>query len=129
MMRNLIVSLFLLIPLAACSQKAEVKQTTVDQLSQVDYLQDDNIIVLDVRTAQEVNEGRIAGSQHADVLRTDEFTMNVAKLDKDKTYYVICRSGGRSSKAAGMMKDMGFKNIYNVQGGMTAWQNKQLPVE
>lgn len=128
-MKNIIISLFLLIPLAACSQQSEVKQTTVDQLSKVDFKKDDNIILLDVRTAQEVNEGHIEGSQHADVLRTDEFTMNISKMDKDKTYYVICRSGGRSSKAAGMMKDMGFKNIYNVLGGMTAWQNKQLPVE
>ncbi|MFQ3213337.1 MAG: rhodanese-related sulfurtransferase [Marivirga sp.] len=128
-MKNLLLSLLLLLSLTACSQTTEVEQTTVGQLSKLVSQNNDDIVILDVRTATEVNDGHIAGSEHIDVLRTDEFTTSVSKMDKEKTYYVICRSGGRSSKAAGIMKDLGFTNVYNVQGGMTAWQAKQLPIE
>ena len=128
-MKNIALLFALFLPLVACSQQKVVENVNVEQLSKVDHQADNNIVVLDVRTDQEVNEAHIEGSQHIDVLRTDEFTTKVNALDKEKTYYVICRSGGRSSKAANMMIELGFKNVYNVEGGMTAWQAKGYAVE
>jgi 3-mercaptopyruvate sulfurtransferase SseA len=52
----------------------------------------------------------------------------VANLDKSKTVYVYCLSGGRSSSAAGQLQEMGFKSVVNLSGGMLAWQSANLPV-
>ncbi len=57
-----------------------------------------------------------------------DFREEVAKLDPNVPVYVYCRSGNRSGQAAKMMKSMGFKTVYNLEGGMGAWARKQ-PVE
>lgn len=115
--------------LIACSQGNAQENLTVKELNAVEFNKDDNKVVLDVRTAQEYAEGRIAGSENLDVLKTDLFTTSIAKLDKSKTYYVICRSGSRSQKAVSQMKEAGFNNIYNITGGMQAWEAANLAVE
>jgi rhodanese-related sulfurtransferase len=78
------------------------------------------VIVLDVRTPAETAEGKIAGAQELD-FRAPDFQEKLGKLDRDKTYLVYCRSGGRSSSACGMMEEMGFKNVYNLVGGYQSW--------
>jgi rhodanese-related sulfurtransferase len=73
---------------------------------------------VDVREVSEVAEGRIKGAIHIP-LGLLEFRMN--ELDKNKTYVVVCRSGGRSSRATKFLEYYGF-NVINMQGGMLAWQ-------
>lgn len=121
-----IISAFLI---SACSQGNAQENMTVGQLNTVEFNKDDNKVVLDVRTAQEYAEGKIAGSKNLDVLKTDLFTTSIQKLDKEKTYYVICRSGSRSLKAANQMKEAGFENVINVKGGMQAWEAANFPTE
>jgi len=123
---TLILSVFLI---SACSQGTAQENMTVSELNAIEFNSDDSKVVLDVRTAQEYAEGKIVGSKNLDVLKTDLFTTSIEKLDKDKTYYVICRSGSRSLKAANQMKNAGFKNVINVQGGMQAWEAANFPVE
>lgn len=48
-------------------------------------------------------------------------------LDKDKSYFVYCQTGNRSSKATELMHSLGFKHVHDIQGGMTAWQGAGLP--
>jgi rhodanese-related sulfurtransferase len=121
-----ILSAFLL---TACTQGNAQENLSVKELIAVEFSKDENKVVLDVRTAQEYAEGRINGSENLDVLKTDLFTTSIAKLDKSKTYYVICRSGSRSQKAADQMKTSGFKNVYNITGGMQAWKAANFPIE
>ncbi|WMN11159.1 rhodanese-like domain-containing protein [Marivirga salinae] len=121
-----IVSAFLF---SACSQGNAQENITVSELNAIEFNSDDSKVVLDVRTAQEYAEGKIAGSKNLDVLKTDLFTTSIEKLDKNKTYYVICRSGSRSLKAANQMKEAGFKNVVNISGGMQAWEAANFPVE
>ncbi|WP_375577868.1 rhodanese-like domain-containing protein [Marivirga tractuosa] len=121
-----IVSAFLI---TACSQGNAQENMTVDELNALEFNEDGSKVVLDVRTAQEYAEGKIAGSENLDVLKTDLFTTSIEKLDKDKTYYVICRSGSRSLKAANQMKEAGFENVINISGGMQAWEAANFPVE
>ncbi|HET8859146.1 rhodanese-like domain-containing protein [Marivirga sp.] len=123
---TLILSAFLI---TACAQSNPQDNMTVGELNTVNFRGDDSKVVLDVRTAQEFSEGRIAGSENLDVLKTDLFTTSIQKLDKEKTYYVICRSGSRSQKALNQMKEAGFKHIINVTGGMQAWEAAKLPIE
>ena len=79
-----------------------------------------NSVVLDVRSESELSEGSVPGYKMINVSRPD-FAEKVSKLDKDKTYFVYCRAGGRSAKACKMMADLGFENLHNVRGGILAW--------
>jgi rhodanese-related sulfurtransferase len=122
-----IISAFFLM---ACSQgNAQEENITVGELNAIEFSENGDKVVLDVRTAQEYAEGKIAGSENLDVLKTDLFTTSIQKLDKDKTYYVICRSGSRSQKAANQMRESGFKNVFNVTGGMLAWEAANFTVD
>lgn len=79
-----------------------------------------NAIILDVRTLAEHKQGGIDGAINIDIMGSG-FTQKVAALDKDKTYFVYCRSGNRSGSACEMMSKDGFKNLYNLTGGMMHW--------
>ena len=84
-------------------------------------------LLLDVRTDREFAMGHIRGAAQIDFYRND-FREELAKLDPNVPVYVYCRSGNRSGQAAKMMKSMGFKTVYNLEGGMSAWVRQQ-PVE
>lgn len=77
-------------------------------------------VVLDVRTPQEKSEGAVPGAQQIDFF-TPNFKKKVDQLDKSKTYLVYCRSGNRSTKACKIMDDLGFEKLYNLSGGIMAW--------
>ncbi|MBX7094011.1 MAG: rhodanese-like domain-containing protein [Flavobacteriales bacterium] len=76
--------------------------------------------VLDVRTAEEVAEGHLANSINIDINGSD-FESKINELDKQAPVYVYCRSGGRSARAADILKANGFSTIVNLDGGITAW--------
>ena len=82
------------------------------------------VVVLDVRTPEETAAGMIAGAEELD-FRAPDFQEKLGKLDRNKTYLVYCRSGGRSSSACSMMDEMGFKNVYNLVGGYQGWSAEQ----
>lgn len=76
--------------------------------------------ILDVRTPQEFAEGRIEKASNIDWLG-EHFVEGTKTLDKNKAVYVYCRSGKRSLKAAEKLSELGFKNIYNLDGGYLKW--------
>lgn len=78
-------------------------------------------IVIDVRTPGEFTQGSIDGAINID-LRNPNFAQNINSLDKNQTYLVYCRTGKRSASACQIMQEEGFGNLYNLQGGITAWQ-------
>ncbi len=80
-----------------------------------------NAVLLDVRTPEEYKEGHIPGSEQIDVLQETVFRNRIASLDKNKTYLVYCRSGKRSKTAMTIMGETGFKKLYDLEGGYTAW--------
>ncbi len=83
--------------------------------------------ILDVRTSDEYSKGHIEGAILADI-SSNLFQEVTAKLDKNKTVFVYCLSGGRSGEAASQLQAMGFKNIVNLSGGILAWQSANLPL-
>lgn len=84
-------------------------------------------IVIDVRTPGELQSGIVPGAIHIDLFGAG-FLDQIKVLDKDITYYIICRSGNRSDSVAGAMDHMGFNDVYNVLGGMNYWNGElQLP--
>lgn len=78
--------------------------------------------LLDVREVEEVKEGHIPGIINVP-LKLLEFKMH--DLDKSVPYIVLCRSGGRSSKAVQFLEAYGF-DVTNMQGGMLEWEGKQV---
>lgn len=86
------------------------------------------IKVIDVRTPGEFSEGHLKGAKNID-FRGDGFKAGIAKLDRDKAYLVHCRSGGRSSSSLAVFKELGFKHIYHLDGGMLGWEKAGNAIE
>lgn len=78
--------------------------------------------IVDVRTEAEWAGGIIPGAVKMNYYDTD-FVEKVKTLDKTKPVFVYCKAGGRSAGAMGKMKKLGFVEIYNLNGGITAWKN------
>lgn len=85
------------------------------------------VIVLDVRTAEEFAEGHIAGATNINFMAKD-FAAQAGHLDRSKTYLLHCASGGRSKRCLPQLKQLGFKEIIHLDGGMTAWEEAGNPV-
>ena len=90
-------------------------------------LSTDSSVVMDVRTSGEFAEGYINHAVNIDY-KSNDFESKVDKLDKNKTYFVYCYSGGRSGKAASYMSSNGFRKVYELSNGLLAWNNKNLPL-
>jgi rhodanese-related sulfurtransferase len=75
-----------------------------------------NVQILDIRTPDELREGKIDGAININFYDAD-FREQVAKLDRNIPVYVYCRSGGRSQKAMEVLKELGFSVVYELLGG------------
>ena len=84
--------------------------------------QDNNAVVLDVRTPEEMEEGYIPDAINIDIYLGQGFLDGIEKLDKSKNYYVYCRSGNRSRQACALMKNIGIPNAFNLEGGFMEWE-------
>lgn len=78
--------------------------------------QEEQGVVIDVRTQEEYEEGHLVNTDKQLDFMNGEFQESLSELDKDKTYYLYCRTGNRSGQAARIMKSEGFENVYNVGG-------------
>ena len=79
-------------------------------------------VILDVRTDEEFESGYIAGAKNLDIRGGASFVSSIQELDKSKAYFVYCRSGARSGQAWQLMEQMGFERVYNLEGGVLAWE-------
>jgi rhodanese-related sulfurtransferase len=107
----------------ACSQNFENYE--VKEFAEL--IADSNVVILDVRKADEFAEGHIKGAVLIDQFQSDFVEQAQAKLPKDKTIAVYCRSGRRSANAAGKLADVGYKCV-NLKGGIIAWKDAGKPV-
>lgn len=111
---------FLMI-LASCQPKNETAEiTSVNDVGKIDF-NDENNVLLDVRTPEEFNEGNIPNSVNIDY-NSEEFDSLIKDLDPDKTYYVYCQAGARSTKACGKLQEAGLKNVVNLKDGYAAYK-------
>lgn len=85
----------------------------------------ENLVILDVRTADEFAEGHLEGAVMLDFYR-DDFADQVALLDPDVPYLLYCRSGNRSGQTATIMSELGFTDVADVDGGIVAWTEAGL---
>jgi len=80
-------------------------------------------IILDVRTKEECSESKIPGSLNIDYY-SENFKDNLDKLNKNLNYYIYCRSGNRSGKTVMILREKGFNNVFNLEGGILAWKKE-----
>ena len=88
---------------------------------------DSAAVILDVRQPDEFAAGHLAKAVNLDWLNPSAFSEGMAKLDKDHTYYIYCRSGRRSNAAASKMKREGFR-VFDMKGGYLQWTSEGRPV-
>ena len=100
-----------------------MKDITVEEWKSL-TASDDNAVILDVRTQDEVDEGALENALHIDIYMGQGFIDEVKKLDPEKNYYLYCRSGNRSGQACAIMGQLGFENTYNMLGGYMAWEEE-----
>ncbi len=84
--------------------------------------------LVDVRTPGEYEGGHIKNAQNINV-HDDAFDKTVATLDKSKPVMVYCKAGSRSAAAAEKLQAMGFKEIYNLDGGIMKWEGAGKPTQ
>ncbi len=87
-----------------------------------------DVQLIDVRTPGEYEEGHLKDAVNIDI-NSGDFEQKLAKLDKNKPVLVYCLSGGRSGSAAGILNGMGFKEVYNLNGGIMSWNNAGKPTQ
>ena len=98
---------------------AVVKNVEVDEAERL-LKKEKNTVILDIRTPREFGAGHLTGAKNINFYEGD-FRVKLQSLDKNKVYLLHCASGGRSAKAREMMKELHFKNIYHLEGGIRAW--------
>ena len=84
-------------------------------------------IILDVRTEGEFRQGHIEGATLLDYYSPD-FRKRFAELDRDAIIFMYCRSGNRSSHVLNMADELGFNAVYDLRGGILAWNAAGLPL-
>ena len=83
-------------------------------------MENEEVIILDVRTSWEFAEGHIKNAKNLDFTDPD-FNDNLQKMDKNKKYIVYCKTGRRGGIALETMEGAGFSNVYNLIGGYDSW--------
>lgn len=119
-MKNAFIILFLVSSLAACKAQTEKVIKLVDVTAFIEGLSNKDVQLVDVRTPAEFKEGYIENAILID-FKAEDFSSKMEELDKNKPVYLYCRSGKRSGLASLILKDLGFKDIVDLEGGYLAW--------
>ncbi|NJB36494.1 rhodanese-like domain-containing protein [Croceivirga sp. JEA036] len=108
------------IQLGACQDKNDVVVTKVDKAFLKTHAIGKEVQLIDVRTPQEYGAGHIDDAKNINVGSAD-FVQQIQGLDKEEPVYLYCKMGGRSNKAAQLLKKQGFTKIYDYTGGYNDW--------
>jgi rhodanese-related sulfurtransferase len=114
--------------IAGCSSATATSVETVAPATAAEIITTESSeIVLDIRTPEEYDAGIIEGAINIDFYSND-FAQQLDGLDKDAHYVVYCNSGNRSGQANSTFEELGFTNVTEIDGGITAWYSDGLPV-
>ena len=112
---------------SASNTSGEIHNVSVVEFDSLTKVLKGNYLLLDVRSPEEWSEGIMPGATLINYY-DDSFSQSLASLPKSDNILVYCKAGGRSSEAAEQLKNLGFKNIYNLDGGMDAWKEIGMTV-
>jgi len=121
---------FLLLPSGLRAQGAAGEYPNLSPAEARDLLGkrsgDPRFVLLDVRTPKEFQAERIEGAVMVDYL-SPAFRDEMAKLDREKSYLVYCRTGNRTKGALMVMRELGFRNLLHLADGITGWKEAGFP--
>jgi thioredoxin len=119
--------LFLIISviLISCDQGGSFRSVSAKDFAQK-IKTTENPQILDVRTPDEFESEHLENAQNVN-WNSANFTSKVASYNKSKPIFVYCLSGGRSIEAATKLHELGFKNVFDLEGGIMYWKNQGLP--
>ncbi len=112
----------------AASEQGDVASGLVSPGEAAALAADPEVTVIDVRTPEEYADGHLAGATLIDFY-ADSFAEQIGGLDRDQAYLVYCRSGNRSGQATALMDELGFDQVYDIDGGVLAWGADGLPLD
>lgn len=125
-MKNILTSLLALLGLASACSHQNFENVNVNKFAEL--IADPDVVLLDVRTQSEFDEGHLANALNIDVKQSDFVEQAKSTLPADKTIAVYCRSGKRSARAARLLTVEGYK-VVNLGGGIMAWKEAGMPTE
>lgn len=124
-MKNILSFLVVTFLLVSCQGQTSKSVQTIDSKAYAEKLTTtENPQLIDVRTPGEYEVEHLEKSTNID-WNGNDFTSKVEKLDKSRPVFVYCKVGGRSSQAANKLASLGFKEIYNLDGGIMKWNGKK----
>lgn len=103
-----------------------IKEVGITEATQL--INHHDALVLDVREDQEYAGGRVPHAKHIPLRQLSGRVQELEKF-KSKPIIAICRSGSRSGHGCSVLRKNGFEQVYNLSGGMMAWQQANMPVE
>tara|TARA_B100000508_G_C11346242_1_gene221684 strand:- start:110 stop:520 length:411 start_codon:yes stop_codon:yes gene_type:complete len=108
--------------------KVNEKEQVINVISPNDFSKmATNQVVVDVRTPKEYQEGHIENAKNINFY-DDNFLDQFANYNKEEPVFIYCKSGGRSGKAAKKLSDLGFKKVYDLQGGYLNWTKEMSKI-
>ncbi len=113
--------LFLSLVFIACQNNEGQEIVIVDKAAIKTAITGKKVQLIDVRTSEEYDAGHIANAVNFNIINRDTFLIQVQELDKQQPVYLYCKMGGRSNRAAQLLKEKGFKKIFDYSGGYNDW--------
>jgi len=126
-MKNVV--LWVVVLLFSCTSPNESQSGVISVMSPKDFqeklIKSPDAILVDVRTPRECQAGMLENAQRI-TYGADDFQSKMTALDKTKPIFLYCKGGVRSAKAANFLEKSGFTQIYDLRGGIRAWQQAGL---
>lgn len=125
----LFMSLAMALFFVSCKDKSVAEEVKVISVEEVrEAMGNGEFQLIDVRTIEEFGEGHLKNAKNICVT-DDDFKEKVAKLNRDEPVYLYCRSGKRSARAGEILREMGFTEIYDMDGGILKWNEEDFELE
>lgn len=105
----------------SCQSQSSSTISKIDKVHLKDNVIGKDVQLIDVRTQEEFEAGAIDDAVNFNIIDSSTFLQQIKTLDKSKPVYLYCKMGGRSNRAAELLKNEGFVEIYDYSGGYNDW--------
>lgn len=122
-MKKLFLILFTNLFLMSCKGQETEHFKLLNSAQYEQVISENEVTIIDVRTPGEYQSGHIKNAQNINV-QLGDFKAKMENFDREKPIYIYCRSGSRSANAGRILEEMGFKEIYDLKGGILSWKGK-----
>ena len=119
------IAISILLLIISCQSSPDKTRQVVSSQEMQELKKLDTVQFIDVRTVEEFKNEHIKGATN--LVYDEDFESKIDQLDKLKPVAIYCRSGNRTKKSSKILKDAGFKKIYELEGGIIKWKQENYP--